>query len=60
MRGSYIAENIIREMQKEQYYKNKKRAKCIVDQKKQCTICRYQKICEDAEYERNNSIKSDK
>lgn len=49
MRGSYIAENIIREMQKEQYYKNKKRAKCIVDQKKQCTICKYQKLCEDAE-----------
>lgn len=60
MRGSYIAENIEREMKREQYYKNKKRAKCIVDKKKQCTICRYQKICEDAEYERNNSIESDK
>ena len=49
MRGSYIAENIIRDMRKEQYYKNKKREKCIVEQKKQCTICKYQKICEDAE-----------
>ena len=60
MKGSYIAENIEREMKREQYYKNKKRAKCIVDKKKQCTMCRYQKICEDSEYERNNSIESDK
>lgn len=49
MRGSWIAENIIRDLRREQYYKDKKRAKCIVDKKKQCTICRYQKICEDVE-----------
>lgn len=60
MRGSYIAEQILRDMQRDKYYKNKKRAKCIIDKKKQCTICRYQKICEDAEYERNNSTESDK
>ena len=41
--------NIEREMKRDKYYKNKKRAKCIVDEKKQCTICKYQKICEGAE-----------
>lgn len=51
MRGSKIAEQIAIEMQRQQYYKNKKRAKCIVDKKKQCNVCKYQKICEDAEYE---------
>ena len=49
MRGSKIAEQIAIEMQRDKYYKNKKRAKCIIDKKKQCTTCRYQKICEDAE-----------
>lgn len=53
MRGSYIAENIEREMKREQYYKNKKRAKCVVEGKKQCTVCRYKKICEDSEVEQN-------
>ena len=47
MSGSWIAENIEREMKREQYYKNKKRAKCVVEGKKQCTICKYQKICEN-------------
>ena len=51
MKGSKIAEQIAIEMQRDKYYKNKKRAKCIVDKKKQCNVCRYQKICEDAEYE---------
>ncbi len=60
MKGGITAAMIAAEMRREQYYKNKKRAKCIVDNKKQCTICRYQKICEEAEYERNHSIKSDK
>lgn len=60
MKGSRIAEQIAIEMQRDEYYKNKKRAKCIVDKKKQCTTCKYQKICEDAEDERNNSIESDK
>lgn len=60
MKGSWIADNIIRDMRKEKYYKNKKREKCIVDNQKKCTICRYQKICEDAEYERNNSVEPDK
>lgn len=49
MRGSRIAESIIMDMRKEQYYKNKKREKCIVDNQKKCTICKYQRICEDAE-----------
>lgn len=49
MSGSKIAEQIIRDLRREQYYKNKKRAKCVVDKKKQCTICKYQKICEDVE-----------
>lgn len=53
MRGSYIAESIIRDMQRDKYYKDKKRAKCIVDNKKQCNVCKYQKICEDAEVEQN-------
>ena len=51
MRGSWIAENIERDLRREQYYKNKKCAKCIIDKKKQCTVCKYQKICEAAEYE---------
>lgn len=49
MRGSKIAESIEMELRREKYYKNKKREKCIIDKKKQCTTCRYQKICEDAE-----------
>ena len=56
MRGSKIAAQIEADLRREQYYKNKKRAKCVVDEKKQCTVCRYQKICEDAEvrYESGN------
>lgn len=49
MKGSKIAEQIAIEMQRDKYYKNKKRVKCIIDKKKQCTTCRYQKICEDVE-----------
>jgi len=49
MRGSRIADAIIREMQRDRFYKDKKKAKCIVDNKKQCTICKYKKICEDVE-----------
>lgn len=49
MRGSKIADTIIREMQRDKYYKDKKRAKCMLDNKKQCTICKYKKICEDVE-----------
>ena len=52
MRGSKIAEQIAIEMQRDKYYKNKKRAKCIIDKKKQCTVCKYQKICEDVEIEK--------
>ena len=52
MSGSWIAENIERDMRREQYYKNKKRAKCIVDEKKQCNVCRYRRICEDAEIDK--------
>lgn len=60
MNGSYIAEAIEREMKRNKYYKNKKRAKCIVDEKKQCYVCKYRRICEDFEYERNDSIESNK
>lgn len=49
MKGSRIAEQIAIEMQRDKYYKNKKRAKCVVSKKKQCMVCRYHKICEDAE-----------
>lgn len=49
MKGSYIAEAIERDMRREQYYKNKKREKCVVDEKRRCVTCKYQKICEDAE-----------
>ena len=60
MNGSWIAENIERELRREKYYKNKKRAKCIVDKQKQCRKCQYQNICDGVEYERDNSIESDK
>ena len=53
MRGGQTAAMIAAEMRREKYFKEKKRAKCIVDEKKQCTICKYQKICEDAEVEQN-------
>ena len=49
MRGSMIASQIEAEMRREKYFKEKKRAKCEIDEKKQCTICKFQKICEDAE-----------
>ena len=54
-KGSYIAEAIEREMRREKYYKFKKRQKCIIDEKKQCDVCKFLKICEDAEYEETNS-----
>lgn len=54
MYGSKIADEIIREMHRDKYYKNKKRAKCVVSKKKQCTVCRYQKICEDVEVRKWN------
>ena len=60
MRGGVTAAMIAAEMRREKYFKDKKRAKCMVDKKKQCVKCKYQKICEDAEDERNNSIESDK
>ena len=49
MKGGRTAAIIAAEMRREKYFKNKKRAKCIIDEKKQCEICKYQKICEDAE-----------
>ena len=53
MRGGLTAAIIVAEMKREKYFKDKKRAQCIVDKKKQCTMCRYQKICEDSEIEKN-------
>jgi len=48
MNGSWIAENIERDLRREKYYKNKKRAKCIVDKQKQCRKCQYQNVCNDS------------
>ena len=58
MKGSFIAEQIDRELQRKKYFKEKKRQKCRIDKKMKCVMCMYQKICEDAEVkdERNNSI----
>ena len=55
MIGSMIASQIEAEMRREKYWKEKKRVKCAIDEKKQCTICKFQKICEDAEEQ--NTIK---
>lgn len=52
-KGSMIASMIEADIRREQHWKNKKRAKCVVDEKKQCTKCKFQKICEDAEVEQN-------
>ena len=49
MKGGRTAAIIEAEIRREKYFKKKKRAKCVVDEKKQCIICNYQKICEDAE-----------
>lgn len=50
MRGSILAGQIINEMRREEYYKKKaKRNVCLIDNKKQCDICKYQDICEDKE-----------
>lgn len=52
MRGSFIAAQIIDEMKREQYYKKKvQREKC---KDKECSECKYQDICDDAEV--NNEI----
>ena len=59
MKGSYIAEAIERDLKRKKFYKNKKRAKCTIDQKNKCTSCKYQNICEGVDYERDNSTKSD-
>ena len=49
MRG-INASYVISEMKKEEYYKKKvQRQKCIVDNEKQCSKCKYEEICEDKE-----------
>lgn len=54
MRGSRIAEQIEREIQREKYWKNKAtRQKCYIDNEKQCDKCMYKEICEDVEVEQN-------
>ena len=44
---SQIADEIVREYKLKKYYENKKRKKCIVDNKKQCDTCNYYEICEE-------------
>lgn len=52
MRGSIIANYIDSEYRRRKFYENKKRQKCIVDEKRQCEKCKYLNICEDKdEYE---------
>lgn len=47
-KGSTIAAEIIADWKREEYYKKKAiRNKCIVDDKKQCNICKYREICEE-------------
>ena len=50
MRGSWIAEQIERDLRREQYWKNKKvRQQCYKDGVKQCDKCMYKVICDDKE-----------
>ena len=52
MKGSILAGYIMSDYRKEKIYKNKKeRAKCIVDNQKQCDRCKYIDICENKEIE---------
>lgn len=46
MKGSVLAAQIDQEYRRKQYYKRKTRQKCIVDEKKQCDVCRYEEVCE--------------
>jgi radical SAM protein with 4Fe4S-binding SPASM domain len=47
MRGSIIANYIDDEYRRRKFYENKKRQKCIIDEKRQCEKCKYLNICED-------------
>lgn len=47
--ASQIADEIVREYKLKKYYENKKRKKCILDEKKQCDKCNYSKICIEKE-----------
>lgn len=50
MKESRIAAQIESDLKREKFYKEKVvRMKCIVDQKKQCDICKYKGICEEKE-----------
>ena len=61
MGGSWIAAQIESDLRRERYWKNKRvRQQCYKDGVKQCEQCMYKVICEDVEYEGNNSIESDK
>lgn len=54
-RGSLIAEQIIQDMRREQYWKNKvTRQKCYIDNEKQCNKCMYKEICDSVEREEEN------
>lgn len=47
IRGSIIANYIDDEYRRRKFYENKKRQKCIIDEKRQCEKCKYLNICED-------------
>ena len=57
MKNSYIADSIVNEYNRKQYYAKKRREKC---KNKKCTECKYIDICLASRVdqdERNNSIK---
>ena len=51
MRGSILADQIMREEQRKEYFRKKKRKQCIVDKEKQCLKCEYRNICDGVEDE---------
>jgi radical SAM protein with 4Fe4S-binding SPASM domain len=46
MKGSMLATQIDQEYRRKQWYKNKQRQKCVVDEQKQCSACKYEEVCE--------------
>lgn len=50
MRGSRIADSIVNEMRKKEYYQKKvTRRKCVLNGEKKCDRCYYSNICDDIE-----------
>lgn len=46
MKNSYIADSIVNEYNRKQYYAKKRREKC---KNKKCTECKYIDICRESE-----------